>query len=345
MKKAYMRRYGAYGDLIHATHIPRLLKEKEGFDYVAVEYNPKGMAVWANNPFIDNHIHFDPYQPPICDYPASFLQKRMDVIVREGNYDHCIDLNGSLEYGYIAMEDDNIYYQHESVRRERFGKWNYYDQNTIFAGYPQHVGMVGELFFTDEERAMVENIFNREYKDNFVVIANLSGTSKHKLFYDAKRIISSFLDKHPESVCITMGDKDSADNLEFDHPRVIKRSNIYPMRQSLLMTEYADMVISAESGLPVMSTLSGTATVQIMTAASIKNHGGDFPNDFSIQSTIACSPCHKGPYDYIGCPMFDHLGIKYPKCIKINAELLLNRMEEAYDYARCKKANAKMSVV
>ena len=46
MKKAYVTRYSAFGDHIHATHVPRLLKEKLGYHFVAFEYNTKGIDIY-----------------------------------------------------------------------------------------------------------------------------------------------------------------------------------------------------------------------------------------------------------------------------------------------------------
>ena len=122
---------------------------------------------------------------------------------------------------------------------------------------------------------------------------------------------------------------------------------MYPIKQSLLMTKYANLVISGESGLPIASTLLGTPTIQLMTAASIINHGSEFPNDYSLQSPIECSPCHKGSYEYIGCSRFTYLGLLYPKCIQFNSEVVIERMNEVYDNDRVtqKTVATKMSAV
>ena len=352
MKKVLISRFGAFGDHIHASHLPRLLKEKEGFDFVGFQYNDKGFAIHRNNPFIDEHIEFEPYVYPISQYPASFFDKRLGILKERLGYDHVINLQGSLEYGYIAMEDQSEYYLSSTERRAKYGKLNYYDQTTIFAGYPQHVGTVGELFFDEEEEFLTRSIYRDRYKGKFVVICNLSGTSKHKLFYNAEAIIKEFLNRHEDAVCITVGDENCRNQVEFHGDRIINRagnfnengelekggSARYPFRQSMLMAKYADLVIGCESGLMVAATLLGAPTVQLMTAASIKNHGGDFRNDYSLQSPAPCSPCHKGPYDYIGCPKFKHLGLDYPICVKFDSETILNKMDEVYDHARSPEA-------
>lgn len=352
MKSVYVTRYAAMGDHIHASHIPRLLKEHCGFDYVCFEYNNKGMAIYANNPFIDEHIVFEPSKPGIAEKPMSYIEKRYEQIMERRGFTKHVNLLNSIEHGYIAMENQNEYYRDSEFRRQKFGEHNYYDQTTIFAGYPEHVGMKGDLFFTEAEYEQVQRIYMDRYVDNFVLICNLSGTSKHKLFYNAESIIKSFLSKHPEAICITMGDEDAKVHLDFFGDQIVNRAGafnkdgkfdggkVYPFRQSMLMTKYADLVIGCESGLMVAATLLGAPTVQLMTAASIKNHGGDFENDYSLQSPAACSPCHKGPYEYFGCPRMKLMGENYPACIKFDPQVVLDRMEKVFNKWAAKKEEA-----
>jgi ADP-heptose:LPS heptosyltransferase len=337
MKTAYITRYAAIGDHIHSSHLPRMLKEREGFDRVIFEYNFKGIPVYQGNPFIDEHIIFDPHAMVYKDYPVSILQKRHAFLTNDFKATH-IDLMNSIERAYIAMETQSEYYLSSQERRAMYGGHNYYDQVMEFAGYPQHKGMVGELYFSEEHERIVGVIYQKFYKDKFVLIANLSGTSKHKILLNAEKIIKEFLARHEDAVCLTMGDDNVRDYLEFEGERIFRRAGVYPFKQSMLMTKYADCVIGAESGLMVAATLLGAPTIQLMTAASIKNHGGDFANDYSLQSPAPCSPCHKGPYEYIGCPTFTHLGLDYPVCVKFNETVVLNRLEEVYsDRSRARK--------
>lgn len=357
MKKAYITRYSAIGDFIHCSHIPHILKQ-EGYDHVTFEYSQKGMPVLKNNPYIDEHIIFNP--DLLGMKPMSILEKRWAVKMQEGGYDKHFNLLNSIEYAYIAMEDQAEYFMSNSHRRNKYGKTNYYDQTTKFLGFDKYIGMVGELYFTEIEELQVNNIYNKYYKDKFVIICNLSGTSKHKLFYNAESIIKEFLSKHKDAVCITMGDEESRVHLDFKGEQIINRAGIfnkenkfegsesYPFRQSMLMSKYANCVIGCESGLMVAATLLGSPTIQLMTAASIKNHGGDFKNDFSLQAPVQCSPCHKGPYEYIGCPKFEYLGEKYPACIKFEVATIINQLEKVYsqyDDRRKKCSQAVLSSV
>ena len=335
MRKAYITRYGAFGDHLHCSHVPRLLKQVRGFDHIAFEYNPKGYAIFLNNPWIDEHIHYNPLNPTIKNIPVSFLMKRWQVMKEEEKFDEHINLQWSIEETYLASENTNDYYRDSAHRRKLFGDLNYYDRTTKWIGLDDHVGTKGELYFSDEEENIVKGIFQERYKDKFVVVANLSGTTKQKLFIDAKQILTTFLDKHKDVFVITMGDKAVKDNLEFEHERIVRKATRYPFRQSMLTCKYANLVIGPESGLCVASTLLGAPTIQMMTSTGVYNHGGDASNDYSIQADIYCSPCHKAIYEVIGCPNFYHNGVKYPKCVKsFDTDLILSKMDEIYDSYR-----------
>lgn len=335
MKRAYVTRFGAYGDHIHCSHVPRLLKQVKKFDYIAFEYNPKGYPIHLNNPWIDEHIHYNPLHPTIKNIPVSFLIKRWQAIKEEGEFDEHISLQWSIEESYLASENSNDYYRDSAYRRKLFGELNYYDRTTLWIGLDKCLGTKGELYFTEEEENIVRGIFQRRYKDKFVIVANLSGTTKQKLFINAKEILITFLNRHQDAFVITMGDKAVKDNLEFKHNRIVTKATKYPFRQSMLTCKYADLVIGPESGLCVASTLLGTPTIQMMTSTGVYNHGGDAPNDYSVQADIYCSPCHKAIYEAIGCPNFHHNGVRYPKCIKsFDADLILSKMENIYDSYR-----------
>ena len=336
MKKVLISRFGAYGDQIHCSHLPRLLKEKEGFDYVAFQYNDKGYAIHRENPFIDEHIHFEPSIIPQHEMFEGLIHKRLAYLAERGKFDKVVDLQFSLERRTFALENQNAYYRNSEFRKKTNGMMNLYDETTLFAGFPQHLGTVGEIFFTKEEEECVKNIYAERYAGKFVFLINLSGSSKQKLFYQAEPIVKTFLANHEDAICITMGDEDCRQNLEIKGDRIVNRAgrfdgtNRYSFRQAMLMAKYANLVMGYESGLMCASTLLGAPSVQLMTSAAVKSHGGDFPNDYSLQSPCYCSPCFKGPYQFVGCPNFQILGERYPKCIQFDGGVVLERMEEVY---------------
>ncbi len=126
MKKALISRYGAYGDIIHCSHLPRLLKEN-GYDYVAFETNTKGTQLLSDNPFIDNLIIFEPSENIEIYSDHAMLERHWSELSRE--YDRFINLFRSLEYGVVAMEDMPEYYMHQKAR-DWMGEISFYDQTT-----------------------------------------------------------------------------------------------------------------------------------------------------------------------------------------------------------------------
>jgi len=197
-------------------------------------------------------VIFDPHHDMLTrGMPYPLILRRLKILQEDGEYEKVINLQNSLEYGQLAMEDTNDYFRNDAYRRKRFGQHSYYDWTTIWAGYPQHIGMVGELYFTEGEEEFVKRVFEENFKGKFVFIVNLSGSNKHKLFYNSEQIVKSFLEKHQDAICITMGNKDCQKWLEFKGERIITKANKYGFRQSMLTSKYADMVVSGESGLPI----------------------------------------------------------------------------------------------
>ena len=70
-----------------------------------------------------------------------------------------------------------------------------------------------------------------------------------------------------------------------------------------------------------------TPTIQLMTAASLINHPKYAKNDYSLQSPAYCSPCCKGPYQYIGCPSKDG----YPLCVYFDVDKIMEQVDKIHD--------------
>jgi len=320
MKKALISRFGAYGDILHMSFLPKLLKEKEGYDVVDVETNHKGYQLLCHNPHIDN---ISVLEPSTVFQTIGILEKHW-ISISEG-YDLFINLFRSLENNCLAMEDDYMYYQHEDLRRE-FGRGSYYDITLDISGLNKYKGEVkADVHYTDEEHESVKQ-FMGKYKDKFVVMFNLSGTGPHKRLVQIKEIVEAISEKFHDCFFITTGDKSNKPlDIEGDNVLSLIDKEV-PFREALLISKYVDCVIGCESGLMVGANAWGTPTVQLMTAASIENHGGGMENDLSLQSPAPCSPCHKGPYKYIGC----HKRDGNPVCIYFDVNDILDRVGVAY---------------
>jgi hypothetical protein len=240
-------------------------------------------------------------------------------------YDKHIHLLNSLEYGCLAMEDEEVYYMCDAVRRKRYGNINFYDQTCAIAGYIDKCGEYnGEVYYTQEEHDIVSR-WMEKFSGKWTVMVNISGTGPHKRFVNAQSVCDEILRRYPDAHIITTGDELCKDkDLKLD--RMTSTVGKMPFRQSLLIAKHVGLVIGCESGLMVGASMWGTPAVQLLTAANKHNHVKYAKNDYSIQSPAYCSPCHKGPYRYIGCPHKNGS----PLCVYFPDETILQKVGEAY---------------
>jgi ADP-heptose:LPS heptosyltransferase len=329
-KRILINRNGAFGDMIHMSHLPRLLKD-QGWKFVGVVTGYKGEKILANNPFVDQMHYFEFAGVGVEPH---YYASRLRHIAQQ--YDALIDLLHTLEVGALALEGQNVYFQHQK-QRDKMGKRNYYDIATEMAGYPDLIGKYkGEMFFTDEEVRIVKHDLLREgrFKDNFRVMINLSGSSAHKHFMYAEEIATWILNTYPDAVIFLTGDK-TVSEFEFgkDNPRIRSIVDKKKFRQAALMMKYMHCAIGAESGIMCAATMWEIPTVQLMTAASIYNHCKYNPNDLSLQSPARCSPCFKGPYNYYGCPKQG----EYPLCVYFDVAKIKEQVSKAYEMRSASK--------
>jgi ADP-heptose:LPS heptosyltransferase len=321
MKKALVSRYAAYGDIIHCSHIPRLLKD-QGYDYVAFETNTKGMQLLACNPFIDKLIFFEPARCLAVYTSLTLMDRYWRELALE--YDLFINLYQSLEFGCVAMEEMPEYYMHQKAR-DWMGKISFYDQTTKWAGFPELVGKYrGELWYTPKEREIVEKWMSK-FKGKFVIMMNITGTTIHKILLDHQEYVDYVLKTYPDAEVILTGD-DSCNEIIKEQKRVTNIAGKFPFRQAAHIVRYVDCMLTMESGMGVIASMWETPSIQLMTSSSLVNHPNDAKGDFSLQSPARCSPCSKGPYKFIGCPHQDG----YPLCVYFDKEKVKAQIDKTY---------------
>lgn len=318
-----INRHGAYGDLLHASHLPRLLKDN-GCTFLGISTGYKGYQLLKSNPFVDV-IHF--FEPGARRVSPVYYDERLRVLSQI--YDKTINLIGSLETGALPLESDNSYYQDIDIRKKD-GERNYYDIMTELAGYPQLCGKYrGEVFYSDEEVKMVEHDLLRpgRFKDNFKVMINLAGSGPHKVFVQAKEFAKKILAEYPDAVIFTTG-SDTTKDLDFPDlgERVKSLAGSKPFRQVLLMAKYMDCVIGCESGMMVGASMWDVPTIQLLTATSKYCHCKYTTRDYSLQSPAYCSPCYKGPYKYYGCPKKNNS----PLCVYFDVDVIMEQVRKVY---------------
>ena len=322
--KILIHRHGAFGDMVHITHLPRLLKE-QGWDYVGVSTGWKGHKILINNPFVDK-IHYFEFGHENLD--RNYYSLRVASIARE--YDKLVDLLHSVEVGALALDGQNEFYAHQSVR-DKMGDKNYYDIATELAGYPHLLGKYrGEMFFDKKEIDIVEHDLLREgrFKDKFKVMIAVSGSGPHKHFIHAKEISQWIVDTFPNSVVFLSGDA-SMKGVDFsDGDRI--RSVMAPkrgFRQVVLMDKYMDLTIGSETGLMCAAAMLNVPSIHLLTGCNFNNHCKYTTKSIVLQSQAYCSPCFKCSHKYYGCPKKDNL----PLCVHFDINVIKEAIEKIYN--------------
>ena len=322
MKTCFVSRLGAYGDMMHCAHIPRLIKEHYNVDRLDFETSDRGFQILWNNPYIDNLTWVDTTKITNYDLVTRWEYQRDE-------YDLFFNFMHTIEMEFCTLENDQRYYRNDKYRRERLGKMSYYDVMTQACGLPEsYFGTRGQLYYDDEyhekSRAWVESV-KEKYSVDWVILVCVSGSSLHKRFQQCKSICEKLLAKYENALVILTGDKDCKGD-EFKHERVLSKIDKWNFRTVALMSKYVDFVISPETGLACVSHSWDTPTLQLLTAASWDNHIKYAKNAYWLQSEVYCSPCHKSPLKYYGCPTKGRL----PSCVWFDEDKVMIKIEEAH---------------
>jgi len=325
MKTCFISRLGGAGDLLHAAHLPRLIKEHYGVTHLTWETNYHGMHILEGNPYIDNLIFLD-----VNKITHNRMVKNLEWARQ--TYDLVFDFSNTIEKAYCTNENDWRYYTSDRWRRENLGK-NYYDVMTDAAGLPEsYYGNRGQLYYTNEEHKSCQEWIDKKHEVyEKVILVNLSGSTLHKKFIQAESVCRKILEKYQKVLIILTGDEFCKEQV-FEHERVISYvgSKTNGFRSVALKCKYVDLTISLESGLILVAHSWDAPALQLLTAASWENHIKYAKNAYWLQAPVPCSPCHKNPRDYYGCPIRD----KHPECIWFDENVIMQKVEEALEYSQ-----------
>lgn len=325
MKTCFISRLGGAGDILHAAHLPKLIKEHYGVDYIAWETNYHGMHILTGNPYIDDLQFID-----VTKMTFNRMSKNLDLA--RYKYDLVFDFANTIEKEYCTNENDWRYYTSDRWRREKLGTKSYYDIMTDAARLPSsYYGTRGQLYYSDEEHKQAQEWIDTKHKSyKQVILVNLSGSTLHKKFIQAESVCRRILEAYPEALIILTGDEHCKSQV-FEHPRVLSYvgSQVNGFRSVALKSKYVDLTLSLESGLVLVAHSWDAPTLQLLTAASWDNHVKYAKNAYWLQASVACSPCHKNPREYFGCPVVE----QHPACIFFNEDEIMKKVEEALEYS------------
>lgn len=302
-KQALVIRYGALGDAVMSTPVVRQLK-KEGF-YVVYNCNTYSAAVLKENPNIDEFLLQEKDVIPNNQLDGYWAEIGKD-------FDKVINLSGTIEDGLLKVQGKPEFDWSHKKRRKECNK-NYIDYTMEVADYPDLKGQKTELFFTEQEEGLAQ-IFLENHKGKFIIVWAMSGSSMHKVYPWSEYVAGDIWKNHGDQVCIiTVGD-DAARILEWTMPHTLPRCGIFTVRQSMLMTKYANLVIGPETGILNAAGCYETPKIVFLSHSSEENLTKYWRNCTALHpEDCRCHPCHRLIY-VDTCPKGKIAG--RPKCME-----------------------------
>lgn len=291
-KRVLVCRYGALGDAIVMTPLLRQLKQ-DGY-HVTVNVNPYCLPVLENNPHIDNILvqEKDVIPNPMLGEYWRFWK---------GQYDRYINLSESIEGDLLMVEGRPSFYTTKEWRHSIANK-NYYDHTMERGGYPAVTGTRGELFFTNAEERKAKEYFD-SLSGKFVIVWSLNGSSHHKIYPMMEPTLREWFKTHPDAVVITTGDT-MAQLLEFPHRQMIPQAGKWKIRESLIATKYANLVVGPETMMTNAAACYDTPKVVFLSHSSLENLTKYWTNCQNMEPVSAeCWPCHQLHYTKESCPI------------------------------------------
>jgi ADP-heptose:LPS heptosyltransferase len=292
-KKLLLIGYRAWGDWIYASPVIPILTEK--YD-VYFEINRKGYSLFHDDPRFKKIAVYTEFESQTRDKYEEMFKKRWDEMRELVKPDLEINLNGTCEVECIGETFQDQFYLPVGQRRAHYGKTGFYDAVLKRCGIerPKNFNLQGLHFWPDQEEHVQK--WREKYKDNFVVVIPIAGSTAQKIFHNFRDLTDAILAKYPDAVIYMAGDQ-TCDPLVPQHERVKSMcGDRVDFKQAVHMMKYADMVIGPETGLLAAAGMWGTPKVILATTSSIWQMTQYQENDFSIQAPIHCSPCHRAIY-------------------------------------------------
>jgi ADP-heptose:LPS heptosyltransferase len=311
-------RYGALGDAVWMTPLLKQLKA-DGY-HVVLNCTEYSAQVLKECPWIDEFI----FQGKDV-VPNEELKPYWDMI-SEG-FAKVINLSGSVEDVLLVREGSDDANLGHAVRHAMCNK-NYMDATMARGGYPEMTGCLPELHFTLLEEELGQMV--RTMKDDkFIILWSLSGSAFHKLYPWSEYVAGSIERELPNAQIITVGDH-LCQILEWQLPGTLNKCGKFTVRQSMIMTKFADLVIGPETGILNAAACYETPKIVFMSHSSVENLTKYWKNCHSVAALdCECQPCHKLIYTP-SCPKDEISGA--PKCCAgIKPETVFAMIKEEYE--------------
>lgn len=293
--RVLIARLGAIGDTIITTPLVSWL---HSLNYEIVYLTSElGYALLQNNPKI-----FKAIKHAKDSVHSSKLGEYFKAVAQAEDCDHVIDLCESIEVN-LALHPSDPRYKYPKYERKTMCDRNYYEETLEIAQRQMGLGheipwrmrapLNPEHFPTEDEDRAMRAQFAR-FGGAFTVLIGLSGSARQKVFPFYRELIDRLTAEIPSVQFVTVGDE-ACQILEYNLAsleNVLCTSGVWSIRESVLATKYASLVVAPDTGLLHGSGCYDTPKIGLMTSTSITNITKHFQNDMSMESEgVGCAPC------------------------------------------------------
>ena len=313
-------RYGAWGDVIQMSSILPALKA-EGY-HVTLYTVPRAWDAVKHEPMIDKVVLQDPEQ-----VPNSWLGEYWDYL--RPRYDKFINLSESVEGSLLSMPE-RIQSRWPREARHAVMNQNYIEFTHQIAGVKFDKPLM-RFAATDEEKkwAKAEKV---KLGGAPLILWVLAGSGIHKVWAGIDAVIARTMLTWPDAKIITVGDERCKKMIEQPwekEPRIIRRSGVWTIRETMAMAQVCDLVIGPETGVMSAVAMEPMPKIVLLSHSSVQNLTRDWVDTYSVFSTTTpCYPCHRLIYNWDQCVKDEATGTAQCQA-DIHPDAVWNAMERA----------------
>ncbi len=299
-KRAAVVRYGGFGDSIQASSVLPGLKE-QGY-HITFYTTPRGQDILKHDPHIDAFYIQDTEQVPNNELSAFWE-------VQQKHYDKWVNLCESVEATLLALPDRTNHRWPHAVRHKQMNQ-NYLEFTHELADVP--MPPKPKFYMSEDEKTWAQK-FKQETGP--VILWVLSGSSVHKSTPYVDQVLARLMLETDYKV-VLVGDK-HCQILEAgweQEPRIIRRSGVWSIRETLAFAHYADLVVGPETGVLNAVSHTDVPKVVMLSHSSVENLTRDWKATIALTpNSTPCYPCHQLHYGWEHCHQ-QRVKIPVPKC-------------------------------